>query len=90
MGALEPIKNLIKQVGNMGTMLRGFKLLNKGKNVALDSLMGLKTFLHRLMSRGVKRHLGRSRVDVTSGCEEKVVFVVIVVRVSCVHVVKSR
>lgn len=46
MGALEPIKNLIKQVGNLGTVLRGFKLLNKGKNVALDSLMGLETFLH--------------------------------------------
>lgn len=37
------------------------------------------------MSWGVKQDLGRSRVDVTSGCQEKVVFVVIVVGVSCVH-----
>jgi hypothetical protein len=46
MGALEATKNLIKQVGNLGRLLGGFKLLNKGKNVALDSLMGLETFLH--------------------------------------------
>ena len=85
MGALKPIKNLIKQVWNLWTVLRGFKLLNKCKNMALDRLMWLKAFLHRLMSRWVKWDLGRSRVDVTSGCEEKVVFVVIAVGVSCVH-----
>jgi hypothetical protein len=75
-------------MGNLGAMLSGFKLVDEGKNLRLDSLMGLKTILHGMrmvMNWGVKRDLGCCGVPVARSCEENVVVVVMIVRISCVH-----
>jgi hypothetical protein len=88
MRPLESIKNFIKQLGNLGAMLSGFKLLDEGKNLRLDSLMGVKTILDGMrivMNWGVKGDLGRCGVSVAGSCQEKVVLVVMIVRIPWVH-----